>query len=287
MVAGVGDSAVVVLVEERYRAQRQPAGLLAALERRGVPIVVADPELLVHDLGGSSWLDGTSLVVARGRSPSLLTALAVAESFGVPTVNRCAAVASVRDKAAMAAGLVSAGIPTPRTWVGSPALLAASIHPAAYPIVLKPIFGDNGAGVRLVERADDMPDHTEPSGALVAQRFVEGDGADVKVYAVGSRHWAVRVPSLFGGNGGSSPGDPEPVPLTPQLEALAEACGRLFGLDLFGVDCMIGPEGPVVVEVNDFPNYRGAAGSDDALADHVLAAADGPGAEVGPMRISR
>ncbi len=258
-----------MLVEQRYRAQRQPAGLIAALDRLGVPVAVTDPELLVHDLHARSWLDGMGLVVARGRSPSLLTALAIAERFGVRTVNRSSAVAAVRDKAAMAAAMVSAGIPTPPTWVGPAAQLAAAIEPAAYPLVVKPIFGDNGLGVRLVAGPEDLPGQMSPAGPILAQRLVPGDGTDVKVYSVGSRRWAVRVPSLFGGQGPGT-GDPQPVPLTGDLAELAAACGRVFGLDLFGVDCLVTPDGPVVLEVNDFPNYRGAEGSDEALADYVL-----------------
>ncbi len=272
-----GAPALVVLVEARYRSQRQPAGLLAALGRLGIAVDIADPDVLVHDLARQTWPTGSWLadrgvVVARGRSASLLTALAIAERFGVPTINRSSAVASVRDKAAMAAALVAAGIPTPRTWVGPPDRLVAAIDPAAYPIVVKPIFGDNGVGVRLVVGADDVLDPTSPEEPVLAQQFVAGDGADVKVYAVGTRYWAVRAPSPL--NGGGQPNDPVAVAVTPELAAVAFACGRLFGLDLFGVDCLITPDGPVVVEVNDFPNYRGAPGSDQALADHVLDVAE-------------
>lgn len=257
---------LVVLVEERYRAQRQPAGMLAELARRGAAPPVLDPEHLVHDLGRPSWLAGTRVVVARGRSPALLTALAVAERFGVRTVNRSEAVAAVKDKAAMTAALVAAGIPTPRAWVGPPERLADLLEPADYPVVVKPVFGDNGRGVRLVLDAAAIG----TGGPVVAQQYVPGDGTELKIYAAGNRLWGVRVPSLFGGGNGGAPG---PVPVGADLAGLARACGRAFGLELYGVDCLVGPDGPVVVEVNDFPNYRGAEGSDAALATHVLSLA--------------
>jgi len=275
-VAPASGAALVVLVEQRYRAQRQPAGLVTALAGLGAAVQVADPELLVYDLT-PEWWSGIDVVVARGRSASLLTALAVAERFGVPTVNRSSAIASVRDKAAMAAALVAAGIPTPRTWVGSPDGLVAAIDPAHYPIVVKPVFGDNGRGVRVAVDANDVLDATSRGEAVLAQDLVMGDGRDVKVYAVGSRYWAVHTPSPFAGVPApvdATASSPEPVPVTAELAELAGACGHLFGLDLFGVDCIVTPDGPVVVEVNDFPNYRGAPGSDDVLADYVLAVAE-------------
>jgi len=65
------------------------------------------------------------------------------------------------------------------------------------------------------------------------------------------------------------------VLVTPILRSLARTCARLFGLRLFGVDCVVGPDGvPLVVEVNDFPNYRGLPQeANEVLADIVLARA--------------
>jgi len=62
---------------------------------------------------------------------------------------------------------------------------------------------------------------------------------------------------------------PRPVPVTAALRDLALRCGTVFGLDLYGVDCIETPEGPVVIEVNDFPNYSGLEGVDDPLARFV------------------
>jgi ribosomal protein S6--L-glutamate ligase len=61
------------------------------------------------------------------------------------------------------------------------------------------------------------------------------------------------------------------VELTSSLRQLALDCAALFGLELFGVDCVVTGGGPVVIEVNDFPNYTGVPDADEALADHVLA----------------
>ena len=61
------------------------------------------------------------------------------------------------------------------------------------------------------------------------------------------------------------------MPVTLALRELALRCGRVFGLELFGVDCIEGLGGPWVIEVNEFPNYTGVARADEQLAEHVLA----------------
>jgi len=38
------------------------------------------------------------------------------------------------------------------------------------------------------------------------------------------------------------------APITPELTYLGRRCGRLFGLDLFGVDCIETEEGVMVIE---------------------------------------
>ena len=85
--------------------------------------------------------------------------------------------------------------PRRRTWVGSPAQLAASIEPAAYPLVVKPIFGDNGLGVRLVAGPEDLPDQRcrppgPPRPAVRPGRRHRREGLRRRAH----RHWAVRVP---------------------------------------------------------------------------------------------
>ncbi|MCQ0006965.1 hypothetical protein [Actinomadura madurae] len=63
--------------------------------------------------------------------------------------------------------------------------------------------------------------------------------------------------------------EPVPVPVTEELRGFALACRDAFGLELYGVDVLPSPGGPLVVDVNDFPNYTGIAEAPDAVADLV------------------
>jgi ribosomal protein S6--L-glutamate ligase len=265
---------IALLVEQRYLAQRQPQGLAAELRRRGCAVDLVDPSAAAIDLTGDAWPDDAAVCVARGRSDAVLSRLLTAERLGVPTINRAEAVAAVVDKAGMAVALAGAGIPTPPTVLGSPDLLAAELPAEAYPVVVKPIRGDNCRGLRICGTPADVagvaPSSDEPQ---LAQPYLASDGTDLKLYGVGDRVWAVRKPSPLRPGGSPShdgPSEAVPVGLTPELRGLALECAGLFGLELFGVDCVVTQGGPVVIEVNDFPNYTGIPAADEALADHVL-----------------
>jgi ribosomal protein S6--L-glutamate ligase len=253
-----------VAAEPRYLAQRQPAGLIAALARAGHPYVLLDPEKTAP--ASVRFLE---ILVARGRSEALLELLGRAEAAGVPTVNPRAAVAAVLDKAEMARALAAAGVPTPDTRVGALDAIARASRPEDFPMVVKPIFGDNARGVRVVTSRDELARLPWSEPLALAQPFIPSDGDDLKLYVAGASVWAVKKASPIAGRGGGA----RLVPSTPALEALALRCGQVFGLELFGVDCIETPRGPVVIEVNDFPNYTGIDGVDDRLARHVIARA--------------
>jgi ribosomal protein S6--L-glutamate ligase len=254
---------VGVLVERRYRAQRQPAGLIDGLRLRGNEVRVFDP-LDVCEIGADGWLAGLDVVVPRGRSLELLSLVACAERRGVPVVNGRQAIGAVHNKVEMSAVLIAGGIPTPRTFAAPPKRLAAEVPAGCYPLVVKPAFGDNGHGLRIVGDADELMDLEWAEPVAIAQQLVPGDGLDLKLYGAGDGVWAIRKPSPLTAQAvGREAG---PVPLTAGLEALARRCGELFGLGLYGVDCVETADGPVVIEVNEYPNYTGVPGADACLA---------------------
>ena len=256
-----------VLCETRYGGHAQPGGLVRALSDRGHAVEVLDP----GTEGGQVGLPvAADLVVARGRSSAVLAAVLHAERVGVRTINARAAVDAVHNKLDMAVRLATGGVPMPPTWAGRPSDLARRIPAPAYPIVLKPIFGDNANGLRLVDDARELAGAEWPEPVALAQRYLAGDGWDLKLYGIGDRLFAVRKPSPF--PPGRRPAIAEPVRLTDEHRALGERCRRLFGLELFGIDCLETADGVVVIEVNEFPNYTGVPDADDQLADHVLAA---------------
>jgi ribosomal protein S6--L-glutamate ligase len=269
-VAGPAGARIAVVVERRYLGQDQPHGLAVALEERGHDVTAVDPEAEAYRIGSDRWLEGLDVVVGRGRSLALLCLLGWAERRGKPTINRRSAIAAVHNKVEMAVALTAASVPTPVTFLGTPETLAARVPEANYPLILKPSFGDNCRGLQVVESAAELARLVWPEPVVLAQRYLPSNGHDLKLYGIGDRVWAVRKPSPLWTHAPASPSEPEIVPVTPELWELCRGCGRLFGLDLYGVDCVETPDGPVVIEVNDFPNYTAVPDADGRLADYVL-----------------
>lgn len=271
-----------MVAERRYLAQPQPAGLVSALQRRDVAVRIVEADQRAVRVGDDAdRLESAELVVVRGRSTATLALAASAEAAGVPTLNARAATEKVRNKAELAVALAQADIPCPSTYLGDPGQLAAAIRAADYPVVLKPVFGDNSRGLRRVGGAGALRRVHWPEAVALAQRYVPSDGIDLKLYAIGDRVFAVRKPSPWLPDGGAASSRAAmPVAVTPALRELALRCGRLFGLELFGVDCVEGPDGPLVIEVNEFPNYTGVPNADELLADHVLMCLARRGADV-------
>jgi ribosomal protein S6--L-glutamate ligase len=254
---------VGILSERRYLAQRQPAALDAMLRARGAQVRLA----ISGDSRIADLLAGCDLVVARGRSPELLDTLGALEARGVSVMNRPAAIASVLDKAWMAEALAAAGVPSPATFSVARGDIAQAAERAGFPAVVKPVNGDNGRGISILWSSTDASRLAWSEPRALVQPYVQSNGRDLKLYVAGGAVWGVEKPSPLGG-------DPSParrVSLTDEARALAIRCGELFGLDIYGVDCLATPADLCVIEVNDFPNYSEVPEADVRIADLVLA----------------
>jgi ribosomal protein S6--L-glutamate ligase len=258
-----------LLVEPRYRSQRQPARLAESLRSLGHQVRDLDASDAVR-LGDQRWCEDLAVLLCRGRSPGVLALLAEAELAGVRCVNRPDAIAAVVNKARI--HLAAAGIPVPDTFLG-PAEAVAARADDRFPLILKPTCGDNANGLRIVWHRQELLDLNWPEPLMLAQPFYSGTPGDLKLYVAGRQVWAVRRPSPIDQTHGgpvATLGVPVRVSVTDALERVALRCGDVFGLDLYGVDCLETTDGPIVLEVNDFPNYSGLADADPALAALVL-----------------
>ena len=246
--------------------------MIASLQAKGHSVLVIDPDTQALEPGEEAWISSIDVAVARGRSWGVFCLLDYLERNGVPSLNTRAAIAVVHNKAEMTVALASAGIAIPRTWLGSLAQIVERIPQRDYPVIVKPIFGDNCRGLEIVYDAEQLRRLPWSASIAIVQKFFTGMDSDLKLYCIGREVWAVRKPSPLALSLGSPAGRPaQPVPVSSHLRNLALRCGDVFNLELFGVDCIETEKGTLVIEVNEFPNYSAVPGADDKLSNFVLA----------------
>ncbi|WP_018564461.1 ATP-grasp domain-containing protein [Streptomyces sp. PsTaAH-124] len=274
------------LVEEQYRRDGMPVEVIRRLTSWGHQVDVVRPGGSLLDMteelrtgAHDAWVLKT---VSGGPGLTLLEAAAAA---GTTTVNDARSIRGVRDKALAAAIGRSRGLPLPRTYAAARPELLAEIAPSEYPLVVKPADGSSGRAVHLVPSPDRLAallPELAGEGLLIAQPYVPNPGTDVKVYSVAGELYATER---------RSPLHPEHalrerrVPLSAEVAALAARVGAVYGLDLYGVDVVLGPDGPVVVDVNDFPSFRQVPDAVSRVARAVLelaARTDAPTAAPAP-----
>src|SRR5207248_5057349 len=63
------------------------------------------------------------------------------------------------------------------------------------------------------------------------------------------------------------------MPLTPALRKLALDVGKLFGLDIYGLDVVETPQGLALLDINDFPSFGLVPRAVARVSEYVLHAA--------------
>ncbi len=256
---------ICIVVQRRHVESHLPAALVVVLRDRGHHVDVWIPEETTVNLGTLEV--SYELYVARCRSASGMAALAVLDARGAKIVNRFRAIEFSSNKAITTATLRARRIPHPPTFLAERPALLRSVPADAYPLVIKPLVGEAGEGVRLLRSRRELD--SLPERPVYAQRYVSNAGYDLKAYVVGESVRLVRKPSPL--HGGSGPTEELPVPL--EVERLALLCGRLFGLEIYGVDLLRTDDGWQVVEVNDFPSFTAIPDPAEWIAGYLLGVA--------------
>ena len=215
-----------------------------------------------------------------------LDVLHALEMLGVKVYNTGRAVERTVDKAMTSFLLHHHGVSTPDTWVCESRHEAEKIvsqeNSRGMRLVIKPLFGSQGNGVRLIKPNEKLPvpmqQHVD--GLYYLQRYVdsgEGQWHDHRVFVIQGkaiaamvRHGASWVNNVALG------GRCEALPLSGELIALAEAASKAVDIDYCGVDIIRDQDGKAyVLEVNSIPAWKGLQGVADidiaqALVDDCL-----------------
>ena len=188
-----------------------------------------------------------------------LAELGVAVWNDAPAIERCV------DKSMTSFLLARAGLPTPPTWTLeslSAARVLVEREASRGPLVLKPLFGAQGKGLRLVKRSEDLPGPEEVAGVYYLQRFQPNgtqDFRDYRLFVLRGRVIAAmmrRAPTWI--TNVKQGGEPVAVARDPEMERLAVAAAEAVGAAIAGVDVLVAADGaPTVLEVNSMPAWSG------------------------------
>lgn len=184
---------------------------------------------------------------------------------GVLVWNDARAVERCVDKSMTSFLLQQAGIPTPPTWTVERQETALQILATALqggPVVLKPLFGSQGRGLRLLKKEQDLPPPEAVAGTYYLQRFIaaaDDNFHDYRVFVINgralaamSRHNSQWITNVKQG------GRPCIVLPDPELHALAVRAAEAVGTSYCGVDIIRTADGaPLVLEVNSMPAWSG------------------------------
>jgi RimK family alpha-L-glutamate ligase len=199
---------------------------------------------------------------------------------GVVVWNDARAIERCVDKSMTSFLLARAGIPTPAAWAVETQSDAQAIvrrEGPQGPLVLKPLFGSQGRGLKLIRTADELPAPDEVAGVYYLQRYVGVEGGDGfrdfrllvsrgRVVAAMTRHAAGWITNVKQGG--------RPLPFVPDkhMKALAVHATHVVGAEFAGVDILHGPNGrPTVLEVNSMPAWSGLQKVTRASIARVLA----------------
>jgi tetrahydromethanopterin:alpha-L-glutamate ligase len=186
-------------------------------------------------------------------------------NLGVVVWNDARAIERCVDKSMTSFLLARAGLPTPPTWTLESAKAARALverEAPRGPLVLKPLFGAQGKGLRLIRRPEDLPAPQDVAGVYYLQRFQSNrvqDFTDYRLFVLRGRVIAamMRRASTWITNVKQG-GQPVAIARDPEMERLAVAATDAVGAAIAGVDVLVGADGaPTVLEVNSMPAWSG------------------------------
>lgn len=294
---GAGERPRIALFVEEGGGDWHARRLAKAMERRGASVVTTTLKDCAFDTRAASGIaipgfggqlpDGAFVrSVSTGSLEQITLRLGILHALresGVMVWNDARAIERCVDKSTATFLFQKAGLPTPPTRVFETRERAAAfVAEARRPLVLKPLFGSQGNGLKRIDTPDDLPAPDAVGNVYYLQDFVAPTGAHYQDWRVfvsrgrilsammrRSQTWVTNV------HQGAEPIAHAPE---PEMARLALAAVAAIGADYAGVDLIAGADGRLLLlEINSNPAWKGlqsvtAEEIGEALAGDFLAA---------------
>lgn len=217
------------------------------------------------------------------------------ERRSVRLINGPTAIESVADKLHTMQLLIRAGLPIPRTILGTfPMDIGLVERELGFPVIVKTLKGTRGAGVLKCEDRSQFEDlaglleSAEAKADFILQHYVRAShGRDVRVLVVGGRVIAAMERRSLTGNFKSNVslgGVGVAYNPSPEMADLAVQAADILELDIAGIDILFDEDGYRICEANSAPGFQGlerASGLDvpSAMLEWILSTQSVPSPE--------
>lgn len=219
--------------------------------------------------------------IAGGTLQQVITRLNILHILamqGVKIYNDGRAIERTVDKGMTSFLLKNAGIATPPTWVCESRYHAHQIMSEQLPktkLVIKPLFGSQGNGVRLLEQSSTYPVPMDAfvDGVYYLQQFVETGtkNHDFRVLVVNNRAAAAMQRSGDGWLNNVAQGARCEAIEDKDILVLAVQAAKALNIDYCGVDIIRDKNGKLwVLEVNSIPAWAGLQSTVKIQVNQVL-----------------
>ena len=185
------------------------------------------------------------------------------ERQGLLVINPAEAIEHCVDKYDILAILEDNSVPVPRT-VATESVTEAvkAFDELGGDVVVKPLFGSRGIGATRVVDSEIASTVfkaiTFHHGVIYIQEFVPHGYSDIRAFVINNAVIAAmrRVSESWKTNY-SQGARPAQLKLNKDFEELAVKSANVVGCKIAGVDILEGPSGPVIVDVNSQPGWKG------------------------------
>ena len=226
----------------------------------GVPVVyylgnkISDIDAIIPRIASSATHLGARLI----RQFSIL---------GIPSTIDADALTKVRDKLVVQQLLTNAGVPMPNTYFpaeeSDPDVW--NFKPGNYPMIVKMLHGNRGAGVILAESQAALKSVLDAflrlKEPVIVQEFIrEAKGRDIRAFVVNGEIVAAMERCAKSNDFRSNlhqGGHAVPIELSDLEKDLILRTAEICELDVTGIDLLRSEKGPLILEVNGSPGLEG------------------------------
>ncbi|MGQ9513602.1 MAG: RimK family alpha-L-glutamate ligase [Thermoproteota archaeon] len=251
--------------------------LRMALQKAGVEPVILNFRHLLARVGGKpaieykklDMMDLVALIVRPIGAGSLdetilrIDILHRFERLGIAIFNSPSSIERAVDKYHALCILEEMGYPVPRTAVSEDWREAlSSFYELGGDVVVKPLFGSRGVGSTRISDPEIatrvfklLSQHNQ---VIYVQEYLPHKERDIRAFVVGKEVIASMYRVASGWKTNVSQGaKPVPMKLSKEFSELAVNAVGALGCEIAGADIMETPNGPVVLEVNSQPGWKG------------------------------